>query len=82
MLTFYLLLLSPAHRSAGAVIYSIFSFRMTVLQFSCAGMEAFCNFVVREIVGMLIIRASALLYYLLITFTLLQYPLWFRVLFR
>jgi len=51
----------------------------TLLFLSYAGVEAFCNFVVTGIVWTIIIRSSALLSYLLITFTLLQYPLYFRV---
>lgn len=83
MLTFSPLLLSPVHKSAQAVIYSVSSLHMTVLLFSSyARVEAFSNFVTRVIVCILIIRSSALHYYLPITFTLSQYPLHFRVLSR
>lgn len=62
--TFYLLYLSPAHKSAGAVIYSVASFFLlaTVLWLSLyTGLELFCNFVVKGALWTIMIQSSALL---------------------
>lgn len=54
LFSFYLLYLSLAHKSAGAVFYSVASFHVTELWFSLyTGVELFCNFVVRGTVWIL-----------------------------
>lgn len=64
LFTFYLLYLSPALKSTGAVFYSVASFFLlvTVLWFSLyTGLELFGNFVVRGAPRTIMIQSSALL---------------------